>query len=343
MAKNVFHYFSYATYFTKNSSKEAREKFYENFNYVKTKKNISSMLLYWDIISTSIRCDMSPLEYFKMRMFEKSRQEKEDFVSSRVLRKYQMLMNDAEAIDVMLDKIKFLTLFKDLAGRKWASYQMLKQDAQLIHSFLQTETGRVVLKNSRGAYGQEVKVVDIKGQAPEQLLKLMEDDKLDLMEEYVIQHDDLMKIAPNGLNTVRIVTQLHNGEPEIIGAALKLTAYSNVDNLIAGNFAHPVEIETGRVTGAGVYGDITRADVEVHPVTGINIMNFKVPHWNKCIETVKQGALLVPKVKSIGWDVAVTNTGALLIEGNNDWSNILWQLPARKGLKKDLLHFVEKL
>lgn len=343
MANKISQYFNYIGYFTKNFSNKARKNFYENFNYVKKKKNISSIALYWDIISASIKCNMSPLEYFKMRMFDKSVKEREEFVSSRVLRKYQTQMNAPEAIDVILDKIKFLTFFSELTGRKWAAYETLKRDEQLANSFLNASTGKVVIKNSRGAYGQYVKVVDTKDMTRPQLLKLMEENNFDLLEEFVVQHDDLMRIAPNGLNTVRIMTQMHNGEPVVIGAALKLTAYSNVDNMIAGNFAHPVDIETGKITGPGVYGDITKADVEIHPVTGINIMDFRIPLWNKCIETVKKGALLVPGAKSIGWDVAITNSRALLIEGNHDWSNILWQLPAQKGFKKVLLQFTNTL
>ncbi len=48
---------------------------------------------------------------------------------------------------------------------------------------------------------------------------------------------------------------------------------------------------------------------------------------------VKEAALLYKEYKSIGWDVAITNNGSELLEGNHNWRKLLWQLPVKKGLK----------
>jgi hypothetical protein len=51
---------------------------------------------------------------------------------------------------------------------------------------------------------------------------------------------------------------------------------------------------------------------------------------------VRKAAVLFPENRSIGWDIAITKDGPELIEGNHNWCKLLWQLPVKQGLKKDL-------
>ena len=41
----------------------------------------------------------------------------------------------------------------------------------------------------------------------------------------------------------------------------------------------------------------------------------------------------MPENSSVGWDIAITENGPELIEGNHNWCKLLWQLPVKKGLK----------
>jgi hypothetical protein len=154
------------------------------------------------------------------------------------------------------------------------------------------------------------------------------------VEDFVQQHDELNKLSPSGLNTVRIITQLDaKNEVDILGARLRITINSSIDNLAAGNIAAPINMETGKVEGSGVYSDITKKEERIHPITGIQIIGFQIPFWKESLQMVKDAALLHPENRSIGWDVAITNNGPELIEGNHDWCKLLWQLPVKKGLK----------
>jgi hypothetical protein len=103
--------------------------------------------------------------------------------------------------------------------------------------------------------------------------------------------------------------------------------------MAAGNLVAPIDESTGRVTGPGVYSDITKEDQSTHPVTGVAIEGFQVPYWNETLALVREAAELHPQNRSIGWDVVVTADGPGLIEGNHDWCKLVWQLPVRKGLK----------
>jgi hypothetical protein len=321
-------------------SRTSKEHFYRNFNYVKKKNHISSLTLYKDVLFSSLKYNVSFMDYFKLRFFDKTKQERSEYAGAGFMYKYQLLMNPRGHREVLENKVKFLNHFKDFSGRTWATMDMLQGNKELIQTFLNDERGKVVLKNSRGQAGKEVVVFDTKGISAEELISTMEKNKFDLIEKYVVQHDALMQIAPRGLNTARIITQLHNGKVDIIGTSLRLSVLLNIDNISAGNFAVPVDTETGVVNDAGIYVDVTKEDVLKHPLTGFDLIGFKVPFWKECIETVTKAALLTPENKSIGWDVAITNNGPLLIEGNHNWNNDLWQMPLRRGLKKILLQYM---
>jgi hypothetical protein len=160
--------------------------------------------------------------------------------------------------------------------------------------------------------------------------------KYDLAEEFVVQHPALMELSHSGLNTVRVFTQLYEGSVDFLGARLRISVNSPVDNMAAGNLAAPIDIETGIVNGPGVYSDIIKEDKTIHPLTGKAIAGFVIPNWNEVIELAKKAALLTPENRSVGWDIAITENGPELIEGNHNWCKLLWQLPVKKGLKKEL-------
>jgi len=106
-----------------------------------------------------------------------------------------------------------------------------------------------------------------------------------------------------------------------------------VDNLASGGIAVAVDENTGVVTSAGVYSDITKNPETNHPVSGQQLIGFQIPYWNETVEMVKQAALLHTQNRSIGWDVALTVNGPELIEGNHDWCKLVYQLPVQQGLK----------
>lgn len=320
--------------------KTPRKQFFKYFYYVRKKKAISSVNLYKEILVSSMKYNISLMDYFQLRFYEQTEAQKQEYAGTGFMYEYQLKMNPPGYRDVLNDKIKFLKHFDEFSGREWATLKMMAKDASLAERIIGSEPYKVVLKKSKGKAGRGIMIVKSGKMPVSEVLQLMRRKGFDLIEKFVLQHDGLMQLSPSALNTIRIITQLHEGKVIIIAARLRVSVNSNVDNLTAGNFAAPVDIESGVVSGPGVYGDITKPDVFIHPVTGVAIKGFLVPYWKECIELVSKAALSIPGNKSIGWDVALTNKGPILIEGNHDWGRVLWQLPVRKGLKEDLLKYL---
>ncbi len=311
------------------------------FNHVKVNYNISKFSLWKDIISNSLKHNISLLEYFQFRFFEKDNHEKKTFAGTGFMYEYQLKMNPKDSRKILSDKLKFLPAYKDFVQHKYISLQDLKQNPDSGQSLLSNKSGKVVLKHSTGQCGRGIEVKNATDFNPTSLIQRLEETENDFVEEFVEQHDQLMRMSPSGLNTIRVITQINEkGVVDILGARLRITVNSAVDNLAAGNIAAPINVDTGIIEGPAVYSDITKKDVYKHPFTGVEIIGFAIPFWKETIELTKNAALVNPDNRSIGWDVAITNQGPELIEGNHDWCKLLWQLPIKKGLKPTLQKYL---
>jgi hypothetical protein len=300
----------------------------------KTGQNKSRVLL--DAIHSTFRYNISLLDYFYFRFFEKSPDERRQWAGTSSMYEYQLRMNPKGKREVLENKINFLNHYRPFVKRSFESLHQMQKDQEKAAQLLNNPSGKLVLKGARGQVGAEVEVINAADYTPARLLNFMQAKGYDLAEEYVQQHPALMALSPSGVNTVRIITQLHEGQVDIIGARLRLSVNSPVDNLGAGNLAAPIVPDTGMVNGSGVYSDITKSDETVHPITGAHIEGFRVPFWPEVLQMAKNAALYNTENRSIGWDIAITPNGPELIEGNHNWCKLLWQLPMKQGLMKML-------
>lgn len=293
----------------------------------------SRVRLLADAVVSTFRFNISLLDYFYFRFYLKSSQERRLWAGTGCLYEFQLRMNPRGSREVLEDKLRFLESYTPFFRRMTLSRELLARDAAGGARLLGNPSGRVVLKYSRGQAGAEVRVVSAGDFTPASLLVYMKRNGYDLAEEYVVQHDDLMALSPSGLNTVRIITMLGNGKVGFLGARLRISVNSPVDNMAAGNLAAPVDMTTGEVTGPGVCSDITRPPAFRHPVTGKSIPGFILPFWKECVDLAVNAARQFPGNRSVGWDIAITGKGPELIEGNHNWCKLLWQLPVNQGLK----------
>ncbi len=146
-----------------------------------------------------------------------------------------------------------------------------------------------------------------------------------LIEEKLFQHDLLNKINRSSVNTVRVITQLNkNGKAIVCLAVLRIGRKgSDIDNVSQGGLFAGLNLQDGEI-GLGSFN--TKFDLDFymsHPDSGIKFSGLKIPYWEKTKALCTKAAELAPFCRSIGWDVAVTPQGPVLIEGNNYWSMAL--------------------
>ncbi|MBL0012859.1 MAG: hexapeptide transferase [Flavobacterium sp.] len=298
-----------------------------------THRNKISILL--DVLLSVFTYNISILEYFQFRFFEKNKDERKLWAGTGYMFEYQLKMNPKNQRDILDDKTKFYRSYGNYFVHTVADITDLKKYPEQTQKLLNNPSGKLVFKVADGKCGVAVEIKNASEFTPASIVDFMEKNSFDLVEEFIIQHPKLTELSPSAVNTVRIFTQLNaNNEVEILGCRQRISVNSSVDNMAAGNLAAPIDEVTGIVIGPAVYSDITKPEEINHPVTKIPIVGFQVPFWSETIAMVKEAALLHPQNRSIGWDIVITENGPGFIEGNHDWCKLLWQLPAKKGLKE---------
>ena len=327
-------------YFLYYLAKTDRIKFKKFLQIAKIRSGKPVIIILLDIFYSSLKYKISILDYFYFRFYELNREERGKWAGTGFMYEYQLKMNPKESRDILEDKISFLKHYSGFVRRDYSELRCIEGNHNRANQLLQNKSGKLVLKGSRGQIGAEVEVINCQDYNVDSLLRLMGDKGYDLVEEYVVQHPSLMNLSPSGLNTVRIFTQLSGNEVIFLGTRLRISVNSQVDNMAAGNLAAPVDMETGIVCGPGVYSDIELEDRTVHPVTGVPIDGFILPFWKETVDMIRHAAILYRGNQSVGWDIAITDEGPLLIEGNHNWCKLLWQLPVKKGLKDELVKYL---
>lgn len=104
---------------------------------------------------------------------------------------------------------------------------------------------------------------------------------------------------------------------------LKLAgATSLTDNFLAGTSGNMMahgDPDRGVLRGGKRLSDAGTGLVEVthHPRTGLPLDGFEVPHWSAAVELARRAhADAFREFRALGWDVAVTADGPVLLEAN---------------------------
>lgn len=146
-----------------------------------------------------------------------------------------------------------------------------------------------------------------------------------LFQDVVVQHRELDKLNPSCLNTMRIDTYINpDGKIEVISAYIRMSfRNAHVDNITSGGLMVGVDKDKGWLKKEG-YTNFKDAGTKIfteHPVTNTVFENFKIPYFSEAKDLVIKAAGLMPGLRLVGWDVAITESGPVLIEGNSDYDN----------------------
>jgi len=277
-------------------------------------------------------------EYYYYAFYSKTDIERNAYATMAFMYEYHKKFNPGKYRPILENKINFFGAYSQFIRREWI--KILETDEMDIEKFISGKE-KVVLKNSLSGGGKAVQIYTISDFNAKTLKEEARKRNFDIAEEFVYQHQDLQALSPNSLNTVRFVTQVtKENTVEIVGAMLRMGIHKQTDNLSSGGIVCNIDINSGLIESNGVTFDITHPAYTFHPVSKQTFIGFQIPYWDNVIELCKAAALKHTENKSIGWDVAITEKGPLLIEGNHDWGARVWQMPAKVGLKYKLVKYL---
>ena len=233
---------------------------------------------------------------------------------------------------------------------KWETYlkfrKYFKRDAILVSdraSFYSEDAinffkkqSKFILKPINAATGKGIQIIEINNNENVDSILLpilLKVKSACILEELIVQSKVMADLHSHSVNTLRVPTfRFGDGDTLIFQPFLRIGQGGNVvDNAGAGGIMGLMDIETGKVYAAS---DERCNSYDIHPDTGHHIIGFEVPKWNEAKEFVKQLADVLPDVRYVGWDIALTDKGWVLIEGNEK-GQFLWQIPTRKGFRDE--------
>lgn len=190
--------------------------------------------------------------------------------------------------------------------------------------------GRAFLKPIDGMGGAGSAIVDLQ---TEDFAEAFADKADYLVQPVIEQHDLLAQIYPNSINTVRIDTLLIDGECRSSAAVLRIgSGGSIVDNIAHGGLVVPIDLRSGVLGAVGRQKPQFGLRLhETHPDTGVAFAGVKVPFWGGLRELVRSAAFALRPLATLGWDVAITPTGPIVLEANGAWDSEVFQLA--RGLR----------
>ena len=165
-----------------------------------------------------------------------------------------------------------------------------------------------------------------------------------LVQPVIRPHNALQKLMPRGiLGTLRIVTYLHQNQPRTLFAVLRIPSGTTLtDNFSAGssgNIVAPVDLDTGAIGIARQSTSKTWPCIRAvahHPETGTQITGVVIPYWEQIMSLVSRAQAATSEIRTVGWDIAVTDTGPLIVEANHCYDIDILQVALDRGLRKPL-------
>ena len=280
-------------------------------------------------------------EYLIYRFFDLTKKEQEEVFVAKFSRKLTAKYDvDREFEKMLYNKEMTNHYFSELVRRPWCVNTKITLE-DFTEKF--AESGRIIYKPLDGNRGKGVEAFNVNRDNAAEVFNQLVTFPEGVVEEYVVQHPEMNKICPASVNTIRVVTISSNTQPVMADGRMMDVAYASlrmgggnsiVDNFHSGGMVSNIDLETGKlVTDAA---DMDGHVFANHPATGTKLKGFQIPYFQEAIDMVKQAIQDHHVQGYLGWDIAITEKGPVLIELNVVPGVVLLSMPyvaEKKGMK----------
>ena len=298
----------------------------EKIREVRCKSSKSRIFIFFDMIRCGVKYQAGYSDYALFEMYNLNEAQRKTVVTRGINNSFIKRFNNPVFAEVFEDKSKFNDRFSDFLGRDFVcvdshSYEDIKSFLRKHNEFFAKPAGGMCGKGIEKLRLSEFDDIN-------ELMEYLREKELAVLEEPVSQHNELMRLHPNSVNTIRVITLNVKGDVKVVAAYLRIGNGAVVDNFNSGGMVVPVDEDRGEV----IYPALCKNGevFDVHPITSVAIKGFRVPMWEDVLSLAKKAGAVVPEVGLVGWDIAVTRGGAVLIEGNDFPGHDIYGLPPHR-------------
>lgn len=288
------------------------KRFFDNLKNVSKKENKNFLGLVFDTGNCVFRYGFGLTDYLNYKLYNKNSKERKQYVSTKTENKFYETVSPSAYKKRYTIKPDFLADFKDFTKR---DFIVPKEDNY--NEFLEFLDKHEVFmsKPYDGLGGADVKKEYSKDiENKEEYFNNAIKNRI-FLEELVKQHPDMNKLCKKSVNTMRIMTFNDHGKSRIIWMGLRVgNGINSIDNFHAKGMAVNIDINTGKLVGNAIDKDLN--EYEEHPFTHVKFDGFQIPCFEEAKKMVLEASLRSDKILVVGWDVAISDKGPVIIEGN---------------------------
>ena len=313
------------SYFAKRLTKMDWRRLWRTTGILKQRAGKSRLWLFGDMLACGIRYNAGYMDYMIAEMYRLNDKQRETTITRGISNDIVRRMNKKSDWHYFDDKTQFDRTFARWIHRGWMGFSD-KTTKEELAAFLKDRPSVFVkpLEGSSGVGVAKFNAADYENiDAFYEKLKGLGDS---IIEETVVQHPEMARLCPSSVNTVRIATLLGDKAEGIVYAFLRIGNGKVMDNVDCGGMACRVDLESGKLTtpAADKAGNV----FETHPMTGVAFRGFQVPYFEEAKAMCLEAMRVVPTVRFVAWDVAITPDGPTFIEGNSFPSHAVPQFAA---------------
>ncbi len=309
-------------------------------DYIGHTSRLKTLWYIFDYMFSLLIYGASISDYFAYGFYKLRPAGRNEYITYRRFRKILRIANKKNDIHLCRNKIDFNTHFSKYLGREWVDTKTVSKEELLL--FMQKHP-IIFAKDIMGFRGDGVSRIDTTKTPIDTLLYNItnQEDAHYILEEPLSEIEELLEFHPSSINTLRIVT-LYDAKHDaihVISACFRMGNNNyHVDNFHYDGIAANIHIESGIINSMG-YDKHNRLYTH-HPISKKKIIGTSIPHWDTCIQVVKEAAKQIPSICYIGWDVVINKHGKIcLIEANDNADHDIQQLH-NKGLWKEYKRFL---
>lgn len=285
-----------------------------------------------DMLWCSVRYDMAFRDYAVWDIRLLNARERKTWMTHPKSFRITKMYNTPEGRSKLEDKRRFAREYADLLGRETIDLRDV-DDAQLA-AFLSRHP-RVLAKPNEGHGGGGIELHEVGPDVdPARFRAEVTAQGQTVLDEFIVQHPEMSALYPDAVNTVRLITFLDKDDRvHLLAAVLRIGNGDVIDNFASGGMFTMLDDE-----GVALYPGVDKNSnvYREHPVTGTPIIGFRVPLYSEVLDLVAALARRTPEAPYVGWDIAITANGPVVIEGNHN-SSVFQPKPSASGVRTGLL------
>ena len=308
------------------------------FTYLTPSSKASLWMQRGRMVLTRMIYGISFKDYLQCRGDQLSFSQISDLVPFSEQKKLWKQVNNSDLRHILTDKYKAYLHFREYYQRD-VLFVSGRESIEVFKSFCRSHPQFIVKPLSR-CCGRGIQLVDTcEG-------TFCYEDFVDsypdgfVVEEVIKQNAVMSSLHPESVNTLRINTANYGDSVEVKWPCLRIgCGNSIVDNAGAGGIFGAIDIATGVITNVS---DEFHHTYTEHPDTKIPLIGFQVPRWQEACEMATNLARLFPYCHFVGWDLALTDKGWVMVEGNHR-PLLIYQVATGKGIRKEFSDMRKRL